>query len=79
MGYEVETLKTYAEEYPEQPVAPEKADYDTAEQYEQAYTEYERASADYTEECEMIREPGRRRRNGVLSPYRQRRYYPVLS
>ena len=35
MGYEVETLKTYAEEYPEQP---------------------ERASADYTEECEMIRE-----------------------
>lgn len=56
MGYEVETLKTYAEEYPEQPVAPEKADYDTAEQYEQAYTEYERASADYTEECEMIRE-----------------------
>ena len=56
MGYEVETLKTYAEEYPEQPVAPEKEDYDTAEQYEQAYTEYERASADYTEECEMIRE-----------------------
>lgn len=56
MGYEVETLKTYAEEYPEQPVAPEKEDYDHAEQYEQAYTEYERASADYTEECEMIRE-----------------------
>lgn len=56
MGYEVEMLKTYAPEHPDQPVAPEKADYDTAEQYEQAYTKYERASADYTEECEMIRE-----------------------
>ena len=48
MGYEVERLNCYAKAYPEQPEAPLKDDYDTAEEYEQELN-------DYTEECEEIR------------------------
>ena len=40
MGYEVEHLNTYATAYPETPVAPEKEEYDTTEEYEAAYKEY---------------------------------------
>ena len=36
MGYEVESLKTYATKYPESPQAPQKEDYDTTEEYEDA-------------------------------------------
>lgn len=55
MGYEVESLKGYAKAYPEAPVAPEKDEYDTVEEYEQAQSEYEQDLNDYTEECEEIR------------------------
>lgn len=55
MGYEVESLNTYAKAYPEQPEAPEKDEYDTTEEYEQAQSEYEQELNDYTEECEEIR------------------------
>lgn len=55
MGYEVESLKGYAKAYPEAPVAPEKDEYDTIEEYEQAQSEYEQDLNDYTEECEEIR------------------------
>ncbi len=55
MGYEVETIKAYATAYPEQPEAPEKKDYDTTEEYEMAFKEYEEDMDDYTEECEEIR------------------------
>ena len=55
MGYEVECLNCYAKAYPEQPEAPLKEDYDTAEEYEQAQNEYEQELNDYTEKCEEIR------------------------
>lgn len=55
MGYEVERLNCYAKAYPEQPEAPLKEDYDTAEEYEQAQNEYEQELNDYTEKCEEIR------------------------
>ena len=55
MGYEVESLKGYAKTYPEVPIAPEKDEYDTVEEYEQAQSEYEQELNDYTEECEEIR------------------------
>lgn len=49
MGYEVEHLNTYATAYPETPVAPEKEEYDTTEEYEQAYKEYEQDFSNYME------------------------------
>lgn len=49
MGYEVEHLNTYATAYPETPVAPEKEEYDTIEEYEQAYKEYEQDFSNYME------------------------------
>jgi len=55
MGYEVESLKTYATEYPEYPQAPQKEDYDTTEEYEEAEKDYEQDLNDYTEKCEVIR------------------------
>lgn len=55
MGFEVESLKTYAKEYPEQPEAPRKEDYDTDEDYEEANKDYEQDLNDYTEQCEEIR------------------------
>lgn len=55
MGYEVESIQTYAKAYPEQPKAPEKEEYDTTEEYEIANTDYEQNLSDYIEECEEIR------------------------
>lgn len=55
MGYEVENLKTYAKKYPECPQAPQKEDYDTIEEYEEAGKDYEQDLNDYTEKCEAIR------------------------
>lgn len=49
MGYEVEHLNTYATPYPETPVAPEKEEYDTIEEYEEAYKEYEQDFSNYME------------------------------
>ncbi|MBC5614579.1 ParB/RepB/Spo0J family partition protein [Bacteroides sp. NSJ-2] len=54
MGYEVERLKTYATAYPKQTEAPEKEEYDTTEEYEEAYKEYEQDLSDYMEQCEEI-------------------------
>ena len=56
MGYEVAELKCYATAYPETPVAPEKEDYDTAEEYEEAHKEYEQDFSDYMERCKTIHE-----------------------
>ena len=56
MGYEVEHLKTYATAYPETPVAPEKEEYVTTEEYEQAYKEYEQDFSNYMEKCKSIHE-----------------------
>lgn len=56
MGYEVAELKCYATAYPETPVAPEKEDYDTAEEYEEAYKEHEQDFSDYMEQCKAIHE-----------------------
>ena len=56
MGYEVAELKCYATAYPETPVAPEKEDYDTAGEYEEAYREYEQDFSDYMERCKTIHE-----------------------
>ena len=56
MGYEVECLKTYATAYPETPEAPEKEEYDTSEEYEEAYKEYEQDFSDYMEQCKAIHE-----------------------
>lgn len=55
MGYEVKHIQNYATEYPEQPEAPQKEDYDTTEEYELAQSEYEQSLNDYTETCEEIR------------------------
>ena len=55
MGYEVESLKTYATKYPECPQAPQKEDYDTTEEYEEAVNDYEQKLNGYTEKCEAIR------------------------
>ena len=56
MGYEVVELKYYATAYPETPVAPEKEEYDTTEEYEQAHKEYEQDFSDYMERCRSIHE-----------------------
>ena len=56
MGYEVAELKCYATAYPETPEAPEKEDYDTTEEYEEAYKEYEQDFCDYMEQCKAIHE-----------------------
>lgn len=55
MGYEVESLKAYAKAYPECPQAPQKEDYDTTEEYEEAEKEYRQDLDDYNEKCEAIR------------------------
>ncbi|EKC44635.1 partitioning protein, partial [human gut metagenome] len=55
MGYEVESLKTYATKYPESPQAPQKEDYDTTEEYEDAEKDYGQELNGYTEKCEAIR------------------------
>lgn len=55
MGYEVESLQTPAKAYPEQPEAPQKEDYDTTEEYEEANKDYEQDLSDYIEECGEIR------------------------
>lgn len=54
MGYEVECLKTYATAYPKIPEAPEKEEYGTSEEYEEAYKEYEQDFSDYMEQCKAI-------------------------
>ena len=54
MGYEVEKLETYAQPYPEQPEAPEKEDYETTEEYEEASKDYELDFNDYMEQCKTI-------------------------
>ena len=54
MGYEVECLKTYATAYPKTPEAPEKEEYGTSEEYEEAYKEYEQDFSDYMEQCKAI-------------------------
>ena len=54
MGYVVENLKTYTQAYPEQPETPEKEDYDTTEEYEEAYKDYELNFNDYMEKCKTI-------------------------
>ena len=51
----VESLKTYATKYPECPQAPQKEDYDTTEEYEEAVKDYEQKLNGYTEKCEAIR------------------------
>ena len=51
MGYEVERLNCYEKAYHKQPEAPLKEDYDTAEEYGQAQSEYEQELNDYTEKC----------------------------
>lgn len=56
MGYEVTELKYYATAYPETPEAPEKEDYDTPEEYEEAHKEYEQDFSDYMEQCKTIHE-----------------------
>lgn len=54
MGYEVESVN-YTTTYPELPEAPEKEDYDSAEEYEGATADYEQEMNEYTEKCEEIR------------------------
>lgn len=78
MGYEVESLKTYATKYPECPQVPQKEDYDTTEEYEEAVKDYGQELNGYTEKCEAIRNPKRSRRNLPLSSYREQRHYTVL-
>ena len=56
MGYEVVELKHYATAYPETPVAPEKEEYDTTEEYEEAHVKYEQDFSDYMERCKTIHE-----------------------
>lgn len=56
MGYQVEHLKNYATAYPKVPVAPEKDECDTTEEYEQANKEYEQDFSDYMEQCKAIHE-----------------------
>lgn len=54
MGYEVECLKTYATAYPEMPAAPDKEDYDTTEEYEEANNMYRQDVSDYMERTKSI-------------------------
>ena len=56
MGYEVAELKCYATAYPETPVAPEKEEYDTTEEYEEAHVKYEQDFSNYMERCKTIHE-----------------------
>ena len=56
MGYEVVELKNYAVAYPQTPVAPEKEEYDTTEEYEEAHMKYEQDFSDYMERCKTIHE-----------------------
>ena len=56
LGYEVENLDAYPNEYPKTPIAPKKDDYDTPEEYEEAEKEYGEEMNDYKEECgELLR------------------------
>lgn len=54
MGYEVECLKTYATAYPEMPAAPDKEDYETPEEYEEANNKYEQKFNSYMEKTKSI-------------------------
>lgn len=54
LGYEVETLDAYTNEYPKTPIAPEKDDYDTPEEYEEAEKEYGEDMNGYKEECDDL-------------------------
>ena len=56
MGYEVEHLNTYATPYPETPVAPEKEEYDTIEEYEEAYKELRAGFQQLYGKCKSIHE-----------------------
>ena len=49
-------LKCYATAYPETPVAPEKEEYDTTEEYEEAHVKYEQDFSNYMERCKTIHE-----------------------
>lgn len=66
MGYIVEHLKTYAQPYPKQPEAPEKENYDTTGEYEEASKEYERDFSDYMDKCRTIHD---RRATGEITFY----------
>ncbi len=56
MGYEVEFPKGYPSAFPEMPAAPETEDYETEEEYDAAYAEYEEKLCKYDDACENIME-----------------------
>ena len=66
LGYEVERLSCRHEDYPELPEAPEAADYETTEEYEEAQRDFEQEQEDYKAECEDIL---RRSEEGEISLY----------
>lgn len=66
MGYEVVELKYCATAYPETPVVPQREEYDTVEEYEEAYKEYEQDLSDYMEQCKSIHEQVEA---GKITPY----------
>ena len=66
LGYELERLSCRHEDYPELPEAPEAADYETTEEYEEAQRDFEQEQEDYKAECEDIL---RRSEEGEISLY----------
>ena len=66
MGHEVVSDIPYGTAYPRQPEAPEKENYDNAEAYETACSDYEQDKSDYEEKCAEIH---RQSENGEISLY----------
>lgn len=62
----MERLSCRHEDYPELPEAPEAADYETTEEYEEAQRDFEQEQEDYKAECEDIL---RRSEEGEISLY----------
>lgn len=54
MGYEITLLTAYTTEIPDEPSAPETEDFDTIEQYNMAYADYEQEMMHYRTRCDEI-------------------------
>lgn len=56
MGHDVKCIKGYLTSFPKMPLAPIEENYESEEEYDEAYAEYEEKKCDYDDTCENIME-----------------------
>lgn len=66
LGFEVETLSVRTDDFPTAPEEPQSEEYESAEEFAEAYDDYKQQMTEYTQECEEI---SHRLETGEISLY----------